>query len=107
MLLDLSFAGGVESRLLQVVLKAANDLGMAMLNVLAERLHAPHMYQLIPKALLTGTASAGWLADTVQDVGNPVGNPAYRWIGARTANCPRKFDFLSCSLTGRRSFAGV
>ena len=41
MLLNLSFAGGIEGWLLQVVLKAADNLGMAMLNVLAERLRAP------------------------------------------------------------------
>ena len=41
MLLNLSFAGGIESWLLQVVFEAANDLGMAMLNVLAEGLRAP------------------------------------------------------------------
>ena len=39
-LLDLCLAGGVEGGLLQILLQAADDLGVAVLHILAERLQA-------------------------------------------------------------------
>ncbi len=46
-LLDLGFAGGIECGLLQIVLQAANDLGMTVLHILAESLHARKCVTLI------------------------------------------------------------
>jgi hypothetical protein len=40
MLLDLGLAGGIEGGLLQVLLQAANHLGVSMLHVLAECLQS-------------------------------------------------------------------
>ena len=57
-LLDLCLAGGIEGGLLQILLQAPDDLGMAMLHILAECLQADSCLSFASQHPALDTAAA-------------------------------------------------